>query len=108
MAEAAYVLDVTAPTLSARFREHPEVAAAWRRGKAIATMTTRRLVWWHAQRPDGSGTRAALFLAKQLLWADEPLQERDGAGAEPREVAGLSAEERSALNQLLNKLSGVS
>ena len=109
MAEAAYVLDVTAPTLSARFRENPEVAAAWRRGKAIATMTTRRLVWWHAQQPNAGGARVALYLARQLLWSAETERpEADDAGGAtlaPKEaLESLSDEELCFLIEIQKKL----
>jgi len=108
-AEAAYVLDVTVPTLSAMFHEHPEIATGWRRGKAIATMTTRRLVWWYAQQPNAGGARVALYLARQLLWSAETERpEADDAGGVtlgPKEaLKSLSDEELSFLIEIQKKL----
>jgi hypothetical protein len=109
-AEAAYVLDVTAPTLSALFREHPEIAAAWRRGKVIATMSTRRLVWWHAQQPNAGGVRVAMALARRLVWNNEierpPADGAGGVAFGPKEAfAALSDAELSFMIEIQKKAS---
>ena len=105
--EASCFFGVTQPTFSKRLREHPEMRAAWSRGQAIGQMSLRRLVWDRALQPNASGVRAALFLAKQLIWSgqDQLLEKADSAGGgtrEPEETLGaLSDDERCTLNEIL-------
>lgn len=66
-------------------------------------------MWDHALRPNSGGAKAAIFLARQLLWpGQDELEEGNSAVRETREpdesLAVLSVEERCALNEILKKL----
>jgi len=81
-----------------------------REGQAIGRMSLRRLLFDRAKCPTGAGTRAALYLAQQLLWParDDLLGEGDSAVRETREpdesLGVLSQDERRELSDILTKL----
>lgn len=75
--ELAAWFDVTQPTVNARFREYPALGQAWRRGLAMAQISTRRLLFNKAMRPTADGTTSALYLARKLLWPQDGDDGRD-------------------------------
>lgn len=112
--EAAYFFGVSQPTLSKQLRERPKLRAAWHRGRAVGKMALRRLLCSRAKRPDASGLKAALFLARQIIWVerDDRLEETaskgDGAIGKAREpavsLAALSDKEVRTLSAIQKKL----
>ncbi len=105
--DVACFFSITRPTISKRLREHPELKRAWDYGRAIGKTSLRRLLWDRAKLPNASGVKAAIFLARQLIWCgqDEHLEETisggNGATRETREpeesLAVLSDEELRVL-----------
>ena len=107
--EACGFFRVSQPTWNARLKAHPQLRQAWVAGRATATISLRRLLFNKALLPTGEGTRACLFLARQLVWPqnDEVLIEHEPeapAGLTAEQWARLTAEEQAALARIMEKL----
>jgi hypothetical protein len=110
--ETAVFFEISQPTVNARFRAHPELRAAWDCGRAEAQISIRRLLFEKAKHANGAGTRAALFLARMLLWprgGDGFIEKPAGGRASPETIAGqaldrLSPGDRQKLQDLMTKM----
>jgi hypothetical protein len=60
--EAAHVLGLSERRLRDRVNAEPELRRRWTQGRLKGRASLRRLLCWHAERPDGSGVRATIFL----------------------------------------------
>lgn len=70
--EASGFFRISQPTWNARLKAHEPLRDAWRRGQAVAAISTRRLLFQKAEQPSGDGVRAALYLARVLrLWPQD-------------------------------------
>ena len=108
--EAASFFGVSQPTWNARLKAHPQLRQAWDAGRATATISLRRLLFNKALLPTGDGTRACLYLGRQLLWPrddggfiEKPESEADG-GLTGEQRGRLSAEDQAKLAEIVEKL----
>ncbi len=118
--EAASFFAVSQPTWNSRLRRYPALKAAWDSGRATAAVSLRRLLFDKATKPTGAGCRAALFLARMLIWpqdGDDGLIEkpppptaggvsRPEGGLLPEALARLEPAEQERLAAIMKKLTG--
>ena len=105
--EAAIFFGCSQPIIHQRFRDHPEMKAAWDHGRASAQISLRRNLYNRALRPDAAGAQAALFLARWTLGFGKG--EREGFIEKPakdEKLSRLTAEEQAQLAALLEKAGG--
>lgn len=109
--ELGVVFSVSQVTVNKRLADHAELKAAWLRGKALSQISVRHLLHQKAQRPTSDGTRAALFLARQLIWPqdgddgliEKPPPQTPGA-LSPEKLSRLSPAEQEELAAIMEKL----
>ena len=115
--ELAGFFNVSQVTASKRLKDCKALRRAWDAGRAVSQISVMHLLHQKAQRPTSDGTRAALFLARQLIWPQdgddgviEPAEAEapGGRAAQSAEAqfARLTAEEKATLNKLMEKLRG--
>jgi hypothetical protein len=104
--ELSLVFGLSQVTVSARFKANPKLRDAYERGKALARISMRHRLFQASEKPTDGGTRAILFLARQLLlW---PRDAGDSSIIEPpppedARLQRLSLEERETLDRLMAK-----
>ncbi len=109
--EAASFFGVSQPTWNSRLRRYPALKAAWDSGRGTAAVSLRRLLFDKATKPTGAVCRAALFLARMLIWpqdGDDGLIEKPPpqtpGGLSPEALGRLSPAEQEKLASIMQKL----
>lgn len=64
--EVAAIMGINERTLWLFFKNHPDAAEAWERGKELGRSDLREMLWTHAK----EHPQTAQFLAKQKEWLD--------------------------------------
>ena len=112
--EAALFFRVTEKEVRARLLSDDALLEAWNRARAVGKIALRRLIRWHAERPNGSGVVAALALAREELgfkgsgnYGESLSGDHEKAQSAPRpayDYSRLSLEELEQLHRIQQKL----
>ena len=111
--EAALFFRVTEKEFRARLLSDEALLESWNRARAVGKIGLRRLIRWHAERPNGSGVVAALALAREELgfkgtgYGGTVLGDQEKAQAIPRQpvdYSRLTTEELEILYRIQQKL----